>query len=141
MTLLAVVQERAGLHIPTWSMGDRLRKAREDAGLTQQELAEITTISHTSIKNYEAGKRTPRALYLRAWAEATGVPVEWLETGTAPADAGAEVEPPAGIEPATYSLQGNHIPECPDTVSSLVSRYWDSRAYIVPAWDSEGNTR
>lgn len=27
-------------HIPTWTMADRMRKARMDAGLTQQEIAQ-----------------------------------------------------------------------------------------------------
>ena len=106
MTLLAPTQRKA--HIPTWTLADRLRKAREDANLTQQELAELTGISHTSIKNYEGGKRTPRVLYLRAWSEATGVPACWLDSGQS---CGCDLEPPAGLEPATCGLQGDHFPD------------------------------
>lgn len=85
MTLLAIPQS-ATIRVPEWSFTDRLRKAREAAGFTQQQLAEITTISLASIKNYEAGKRIPKPLYIRAWAEATGVPAVWLETGDEPED-------------------------------------------------------
>lgn len=37
-------------------VGHRLKQAREDAGLTQQELCEILDISRTSITQYENGK-------------------------------------------------------------------------------------
>ncbi|WP_209706985.1 helix-turn-helix domain-containing protein [Leucobacter exalbidus] len=87
MTLLAPMATM----IPEWTLADRLRKARETTGLDQIEFAERSGISRTSITNYEQGKRAPRGLYLRAWSEATGVPVEWLETGTAPTEeVGAE---------------------------------------------------
>lgn len=117
MTLLAHDMPNVAI-IPQWTMADRLRKARELTGLDQGEFAERCEISRQAVGNYESGRRNPRGLYLRAWAEATGVPVEWLETGKAPADAGAEVEPPAGIEPATYSLQ---VYDMPDTVFDLIT--------------------
>jgi transcriptional regulator with XRE-family HTH domain len=72
------------MHIPIWTVGDRLRKAREDAGLSQQELlADMVGVSRNTVGNQEigVGKRAPSRLLLRAWAHATGVPVEWLETG------------------------------------------------------------
>lgn len=83
MTLLAPIPLSQGL-IPEWTMADRLRKARELTGLDQSEFAERCGISRQAIGNYESGRRAPRGLYLRAWSEATGVPIEWLETGKAP---------------------------------------------------------
>lgn len=68
-------------HIPEWTMGDRLRKAREDAGLSQAELAEQIGISRNTVGNAELGDRTPLNVTMRAWAAVTGVPLEWLETG------------------------------------------------------------
>lgn len=62
-------------------MGDRLRKAREDAGLSQAELAEQIGISRNTVGNAELGERTPLNVTLRAWAAVTAVPLEWLETG------------------------------------------------------------
>lgn len=62
-------------------MGDRLRKAREDAGLSQAELADRIGISRNTVGNAELGDRTPLLVTLRAWAEVTAVPIEWLQTG------------------------------------------------------------
>lgn len=74
---------RGGL-IPEWTLGDRLRKAREAAGLEQQELAQRIGVARTTISNAEKGKVNPRRIVINAWSLATSVPVEWLETGQAP---------------------------------------------------------
>jgi transcriptional regulator with XRE-family HTH domain len=63
---------------PTWTLSDRLRKARETRGITQGELAELTGISKRSIQNYEAAVSTPKRPQLLAWAMATGVSLAWL---------------------------------------------------------------
>jgi len=68
-------------HIPEWTMGDRLRKAREDAGLSQVELAERIGISRNTVSSAELGDRHPILVTLKAWAAETGVPLEWLQTG------------------------------------------------------------
>ena len=46
-----------------WTMGDRLRKAREAAGFDQVDLAELIGVSRTTVSNHEVGvgKRAPRA--------------------------------------------------------------------------------
>ncbi|WP_373887235.1 helix-turn-helix domain-containing protein [Actinomyces bowdenii] len=76
--------------IPQFTISDRLRKAREHARLDQTQLAKRIGISRTSVSSYEAGRiAKPRQIVLNAWALATGVPVQWLETGTAP-DRGPE---------------------------------------------------
>lgn len=64
--------------IPQWSLNDRLRKAREHAGLHQQQLADETGISRRSVTNYERGFAVPRRPVLLAWAVATGVDLDWL---------------------------------------------------------------
>jgi transcriptional regulator with XRE-family HTH domain len=76
--------------VPKFTQSDRLRKAREVTGLDQGQFAELAGISRQTVSNYESGTREPRGLYLRAWAEASGVDLGWLETGTAPAEAEAE---------------------------------------------------
>jgi transcriptional regulator with XRE-family HTH domain len=41
-------------------MGQRLKEAREKAGLTQTKLAELLDINPAEISQYESDKRTPR---------------------------------------------------------------------------------
>lgn len=74
--------------IPTWTLGDRLRKARESAGYEQLAFAEATGIARATISAAERGHRRPIKSNLRVWAMATGVPLTWLETGEGPSDDG-----------------------------------------------------
>ena len=66
---------------PRFTIADRLRKARESAGLEQGQLAADIDVSRSTIGNYESARVTPRRIVLRAWALRTGVPLEWLERG------------------------------------------------------------
>lgn len=70
------------LHVPTFDLSDRLRKARESAGFDQVQLSEQIGISRTSISAAERGSTKPRKAVLIAWAFATRVPFEWLMTGS-----------------------------------------------------------
>lgn len=67
--------------VPEFTIHDRLRKAREFAGLEQAELAERMGVSRGTIGNNEAGKVSVRPITIKAWALATGVDAHWLETG------------------------------------------------------------
>ena len=64
--------------VPQWTLGDRLRKAREHAGLKQAELAGEIGIGRSSIVNYEMDRAEPSRPVLLAWAMRTGVSYEWL---------------------------------------------------------------
>lgn len=69
--------------IPPETVKDRLRRAREYAGLEQGELAEAIGVSRATVSNYERGVVAPRRGALRMWGLRCGVDVHWLETGTA----------------------------------------------------------
>jgi len=92
--------------VPEWTLGDRLRKARESAGMNQSTLAETTGISRRSISSYESSEAMPKRPQLIAWALATGVPLEWLETGAESPrpvgpDGGSHEVRHQGLEPRT----------------------------------------
>jgi transcriptional regulator with XRE-family HTH domain len=94
--------------IPTWTIADRLRKAREVTGMDQREFADHIGISRNTVTNYETGKTTRFSRpMLAAWAMATGVPLEWLEGMKAPhpgkPDEGPDVRH-EGVEPPTRWL-------------------------------------
>lgn len=68
--------------VPAWSVGDRIRKARESAGLDQHQLAEITGIARSTISNYERGSTRPSKAYVKSIGLATAVDHVWIWTGS-----------------------------------------------------------
>lgn len=73
-------------------VGDRIRQARQEAGLTQDELSDLIGVGMRQVQYYESGESNPYRT-LRRIAEATGKSVGWLLHGdpvTEPAE-GAEI--------------------------------------------------
>ena len=62
------------------AVGSRVTSIRNQAGLTQHQLAKRWKVSQTCIKTFEAG-RVPHPTFLMAYAELGGVTLEWLLTG------------------------------------------------------------
>lgn len=80
--------------IPEWTLGDRLRKARESAGLDQQVLADEFGVVVSSISAYEKGRQPGRKLdfvrLVNGYAELTGYDAAWIagfRTGKKPTEA------------------------------------------------------
>lgn len=86
-------QAPAEVTVPRFHAGDRLWKARERTGLDQSAFAQLLGISRGSVSNYERSTTPPKPIVLKAWAEATGVPLEWLAFGEEPVDS---TPPPPG---------------------------------------------
>ena len=70
---------------PEWTFGDRLRKARRHAGMSQAEMATAIGASTARLSNWEAGYNLPRDLVGTAEAVASAtadaghpVPAGWL---------------------------------------------------------------
>lgn len=63
-----------------FTLGDRLRKAREYAGLSSIEIAKELGVSRNTVTNYERhpGKRGVPHAVVRVWADITGVDLDWL---------------------------------------------------------------
>ncbi|GFK94454.1 HTH-type transcriptional regulator PrtR [Fundidesulfovibrio magnetotacticus] len=60
--------------------GERVRKAREVLGLSQQEFASKVGVSVTTIQNYEGGK-LPKGEHAISLAKCLGCSIDWLLTG------------------------------------------------------------
>ena len=56
----------------------QIRKAREKAGFSQKELAEIVGVKPTTFNGYESGKHDPKSDLLVKIANACGVTVDYL---------------------------------------------------------------
>ncbi len=64
--------------VPVWSLGDRLRKARESRGLLQEQMALRLEVGRSTVSNWEKGTNRPTAATLDVWARVTNVPLWWL---------------------------------------------------------------
>lgn len=71
------------------TMGERLRAAREKAGLTQSQVAEALKVSASSVKQWETDRSVPRDEQLQALAEAISADLGWLLTGIFPSADGS----------------------------------------------------
>jgi transcriptional regulator with XRE-family HTH domain len=67
--------------VPEWTFTDRLRKARESAGMNQEQLAAELFASRAALASWEQGRHRPSELQLRRIADVCGVPVAWLRDG------------------------------------------------------------
>lgn len=74
------------------SIGEKIRNARKDAGMTQTELAQKTSLSRSYIGDIEKDRYNPSVATLQAIAKATNVPVESLLGSNTPA---SPAQPPA----------------------------------------------
>ncbi|MEA2736994.1 MAG: Helix-turn-helix domain [Acetobacteraceae bacterium] len=81
--------------VPRREIGERIKSARQEAGLTQRELAKKLAVSAGAVGQWETGK-VPATGRLAALADCLGVSLDWL-LGTSrhvrgPARAGADLE-------------------------------------------------
>jgi transcriptional regulator with XRE-family HTH domain len=72
-----------------WNQLDRLHKSLRVSGHSAVSLATELGVHRNTVNNYLSGKTPLDRRTLIAWAFATGVPLEWLESG-----AGASPTPP-----------------------------------------------
>jgi len=63
------------------SLEKRIHAARREKGYTQEQLAEAVGKSRVAVAQWETGQARPRHPSLLAIAKATGVSIEWLESG------------------------------------------------------------
>ncbi len=64
------------------TIGERIKSARKQAGMTQQELAERLETSYVGISLWESGKRRPKPESLKRIAEVLNIPTAFFtETG------------------------------------------------------------
>lgn len=81
-------------------LSTRIRIARNRAGISQAELAQIVKVGRSAVANWEsaAGGTAPSSARLSKIAVATGVSFEWLATGRGSASVDADEVPAADAE-------------------------------------------
>jgi len=105
-------QKNAGYVPPEAGIGDRIRKRREELGLTVEELSRVSRIcdkrseqqglASSTIGRYEKHQMKPGAREIRILCESLGVSADWLVRGIQPGDMPGSVL----SERATDALRG-----------------------------------
>jgi transcriptional regulator with XRE-family HTH domain len=102
-------------NVPTWTFGDKIRKARDISGLGQREFAEQIGITASSLAAYETGRSNPRFGDAPTLAKKiqvlVGIPYEWFLVDDSPAPDGdnsgprrARTDDPRIKSPLLYQL-------------------------------------
>lgn len=63
------------------SLGYRIRKTRQQVGMTQGEFAQMLGVNNNYVGLVERGSKNPSDRLLKRVADATGVSFDWLKTG------------------------------------------------------------
>src|SRR5205807_2082110 len=96
------------------TLASALRRARTEAGLGVREVARTLNMSHTTISQWETGKRVPAPADLTAMLIAIGLPEERQHTIL---DLARDLPAPRRQSPASY-LDG--VLECERTAAEIV---------------------
>lgn len=71
-------QQASTPRIPVFSLGERIRKAREDLELSQFQFADLLDVDRKTVGNWEAGRNQPRYGDLMLIASVSDISLEWL---------------------------------------------------------------
>jgi transcriptional regulator with XRE-family HTH domain len=83
------------------AIGERIRQARDEAGLTQKTVADVVGCTNNDISRYEHGRGgVPQPARVALIAGVLGVSPGWLLFGTPPSDEAAEA-PASEAAPAS----------------------------------------
>lgn len=63
------------------TLGERIKKIRSDAGLTQKEFGEVVGVGRLYVSSLEIGQAQPGKARLFVIADKFNVNLEWLQTG------------------------------------------------------------
>jgi transcriptional regulator with XRE-family HTH domain len=92
--------------VPEWTVGDRIRKARETLGLTREDLVKKAKKEEFSVRiigNYECGITRPKDYIVERLSELLPMDYEWLLNGKTPV---GPSDPDGGIPNNVIRLPG-----------------------------------
>jgi transcriptional regulator with XRE-family HTH domain len=80
--------EQRSESVPEWTLGWRIQRALDHAGLTVEQIADDLGVSRSTVSRWIHDKGPVRKIYLSQIALRCAVPAEWLRTGVAGPEAG-----------------------------------------------------
>src|SRR5699024_4376136 len=112
------------------SIGERIKKARKEAGLTQAQLADRLGVSAAMVSQYETGARTPKVETLKRISNALNIDVQNLIYNNYAENILKTAVPVAeGLQQALDNLSPGNTSRIPDNLRSQIidfSEYMDS---------------
>jgi transcriptional regulator with XRE-family HTH domain len=82
------VSEAAASTVIVWTVGERIRKAREDMGWKQSDLAAELRVDRSTIAGWENNSHTPSYIAIKAVSDVTDKPSWWIEGHDTPPSGG-----------------------------------------------------
>ncbi len=76
--------------VPTWTLGDRMRKALRHADISVGAMAVDLGVNPATVGRWLSDRTPVKRQTLKVWALTCGVDLEWLETGQAPNESGPD---------------------------------------------------
>lgn len=107
------------------SIGQRIKAAREQAGITQVELGEKIGVSGVAIMRYEKGTRQPRLQQLRQIAQVLNADVVYLISGQTSAEVERGILIQAAAEAQVDGSIRVHVSSEQHEYSELMKKYTD----------------
>lgn len=107
------------------SIGQRIKAAREQAGITQVELGEKIGVSGVAIMRYEKGTRQPRLQQLRQIAQVLNADVVYLISGQTSAEVERGILIQAAAEAQVDGSIRVHVSPEQREYSELMKKYTD----------------
>lgn len=102
------------------SLANRLKQARKDKNLSQQELASISDVHYSNIGRYERGDAQPSAELLNRIAKALEVSPDFLMNGT------IEDKAESSLNDNDLLNQFRKVEKLPDDKKRLVKEFLDA---------------
>lgn len=117
--------------VPTWTVGDRMRKALTVAGLSVGEMCDYLGLSRNTVSSYMNDRQAPKRQTLAAWAMRTGQPLEWIETGEEPTS--GPPSPPEGPKGGRNDNELAHLTAQKASRARGTSSGANNRRYVAAA--------
>ncbi|MDX9905907.1 MAG: helix-turn-helix transcriptional regulator [Bacteroidales bacterium] len=102
------------------SFKDRLKQARTNKKISQQELAKRVGVHYTNIGRYERGEAVPSANVLNSLAQALDVTPDYLINGT------LEDKADSAISDNELLIQFKKVEKLPEDKKKLVKEFLDA---------------
>lgn len=102
------------------SLADRLKNARKEKNLSQQQLAKISNVHYSNIGRYERGDAKPSAEVLNRIAQALDASPDYLINGT------LQDKAESAISDDELLSQFRKVEQLPDDKKRLVKEFLDA---------------